>query len=78
MRNIHLFTARFTYNLNLQMFVERPAAAADRKHLNVVAIRHVANSIRTHGTGIMNTTVNFVYQCAEPLAPPPSTQNPLP
>ena len=62
MRNIHLFVARFTYNMNMQMFCERPAAAADRKHLNVVAIRHVANSIRTHGTGIMNTTVNFVYQ----------------
>ena len=24
--------------------------------------RHIANSIRTHGTGIMNTTVNFSYQ----------------
>jgi len=32
------------------------------KHLNTIGIRHIANSIRTHGTGIMSTTVNFVYQ----------------
>lgn len=62
MRNIHLFVAKFSYNLNMQMFVERPSAAQDRRHLNVLAIRHVANSIRTHGTGFMNTTVNCVYQ----------------
>jgi WASH complex subunit 7 len=30
--------------------------------LNTIHIKHVANSIRTHGTGIMNTTVNFVYK----------------
>lgn len=62
MRNIHLFVAKFAYNLNMQMFVERPSAAQDRRHLNVLAIRHVSNSIRTHGTGFMNTTVNCVYQ----------------
>ncbi|EFJ28986.1 hypothetical protein SELMODRAFT_3014, partial [Selaginella moellendorffii] len=27
-----------------------------------VNVKHVANSIRTHGTGIMNATVNFAYQ----------------
>ncbi|KAF3854570.1 hypothetical protein F7725_022625 [Dissostichus mawsoni] len=32
------------------------------QHLNTINIRHIANSIRTHGTGIMNTTVNFTYQ----------------
>lgn len=30
--------------------------------MNTIGIRHIANSIRTHGTGIMSTTVNFVYQ----------------
>jgi len=43
----------------LQIFVER---SSNNKHLNTINIRHVANSIRTHGTGIMNTTVNFTYQ----------------
>ncbi|CAI8002431.1 WASH complex subunit 4 [Geodia barretti] len=59
MRNIHVFVANYSYNLNNQIFVERQS---NNKHLNTINIRHIANSIRTHGTGIMNTTVNFTYQ----------------
>lgn len=59
MRNIHVFVAKYSYNLNNQIFVER---ASNNKHLNTINIRHIANSIRTHGSGIMNTTVNFTYQ----------------
>jgi hypothetical protein len=54
MRNIDVFVSRYLYNLNNQIFVE---AESDNKHLNTINIRHVANSIRTHGAGIMNTTV---------------------
>ena len=39
----------------LQIFVE---LSSNNKHLNTINIRHIANSIRTHGTGIMNTTVS--------------------
>lgn len=56
------FVADYTYNLNEQLFVQRPAIT-ESKHLNTLHIRHVANSIRTHGTGIMNTAVNYVYKC---------------
>jgi WASH complex subunit 7 len=59
MRNVHIFVARYNYNMNTQIFVER---AFDQKHLNTINIQHISNSIRTHGTGIMNTTVNFTYQ----------------
>ena len=61
MRNIHVFVALYNYNLNEQYFVER---RADRgaKHLNSINIQSVTNSIRTHGSGIMNTCVNFTYQ----------------
>eukprot|EP01113_Clastostelium_recurvatum_P020853 TRINITY_DN2468_c0_g1_i2.p1 TRINITY_DN2468_c0_g1~~TRINITY_DN2468_c0_g1_i2.p1 ORF type:complete len:1156 (+),score=429.18 TRINITY_DN2468_c0_g1_i2:487-3468(+) len=59
MRNIHIFVARYNYNLNNQIFVER---SSESKTLNTINIGHIANSIRTHGTGIMNTTVNFTYQ----------------
>ncbi|CAL1261517.1 unnamed protein product [Larinioides sclopetarius] len=59
MRNIHLFVSNYLYNLNNQIFVER---SSSNKHLNTINIRHIANSIRTHGIGVMNTTVNFVYQ----------------
>lgn len=59
MRNIHIFVSKYLYNLNNQIFVEH---SSNNKHLNTINIRHIANSIRTHGTGIMNTTVNFTYQ----------------
>ena len=59
MRNIHVFVTRYLYNLNNQIFIEK---SSQNKHLNTINIRHIANSIRTHGIGIMNTTVNFTYQ----------------
>ena len=59
MRNIHIFVSHFSYNLNNQVFIEQ---SSNNKHLNTINIRHIANSIRTHGTGIMNTTVNFTFQ----------------
>lgn len=45
--------------MNTQIFVEQRSA---NKHLDSIGIRHVANSLRTHGTGVINTTVNFTYQ----------------
>ena len=62
MRNIHIFVVKYSYNLHLQTFVEKLADSVDRKHLNTISIRHVANSIRSHGIGIVNTTINYVYQ----------------
>eukprot|EP01018_Ginkgo_biloba_P015628 Gb_36999 [translate_table: standard] len=62
MHNIHIFVACYTYNLNTQVFIEKVSNAANRKNLNTVGVKHVANSIRTHGTGIISTTVNFAYQ----------------
>lgn len=59
MRNIHVFVSKYLYNLNTQCFVEYTSA---NKHLNTIRIHQIANSIWTHGTGIMNTTVNFIYQ----------------
>ncbi|XP_059616023.1 WASH complex subunit 4 [Phlebotomus argentipes] len=59
MRNIHVFVAQYVYNLNNQVFIERTSG---NKHLNTINIRHIANSLRTHGIGVVNTTVNFTYQ----------------
>ena len=59
MRNIHLFVARFGYNLNNQFFVEQSSSS---KHLSTIGIKHASNSIRTHGSGVVNTAVNFTYQ----------------
>lgn len=59
MRNIQTFVRDYNYNINNQVFIEK---ASNNKTLNTINIQHVSNSIRTHGTGIMNTTVNFTYQ----------------
>ena len=61
MRNIHIFVARYNYNLNQQFFIEKRSDKG-AKHLNSVSIRSISASIRQHGTGMMNTTVNAVYQ----------------
>ncbi|KAI2795690.1 hypothetical protein BLOT_016329 [Blomia tropicalis] len=58
-RNIQIFVAAYMYNLNNQFFLER---SSNNKHLNVLTIRHVSNSIQTHGFGIINSTVNYAYQ----------------
>ena len=61
MRNISTFVARFTYDMNMQQFVEyRPSKAS--KHLNSIKTHSIAASIRQHGLGIVNTTVNYTYQ----------------
>ncbi len=61
MRNIHIFVSRFTYNMNMQQFVEyRPDKSS--KHLNTIRIQSIAASIRQHGLGVLNTTVNYTYQ----------------
>jgi WASH complex subunit 7 len=61
MRNIHVFVARFSYNLNQQNFVERRPDRGS-KNLNTINIQSIAASLRQHGLGIIPTTVNFTYQ----------------
>ena len=46
---------------NGQNFVERRRERGS-KHLNSINTQSIAASFRTHGIGIMNTTVNFTYQ----------------
>ena len=61
MRNIHIFVKKYNYNMNGQFFLERkPTRGA--KHLNTINTQSISNSIRTHGLGMLNTTVNFTYQ----------------
>ena len=58
MRGMAEFSSAYVYNLNTQVFIEKQS---DNKFLNTVNIRHVANSVRTHGWGIINTTINNAY-----------------
>ncbi|KAK2957654.1 putative WASH complex subunit 4 [Blattamonas nauphoetae] len=57
-RNLHFFVSRYNYSMNSQLFIEKPST---NKTMNSMSVRHFANSIRTHGTGILNTTVNLAY-----------------
>lgn len=59
MRNIHLFVSHFHYNLNNQIFIE---GTSNNQTLHTIGIHNIANSLATHGFGIVNTTINFVYQ----------------
>ncbi|XP_055378504.1 WASH complex subunit 4 isoform X2 [Condylostylus longicornis] len=59
MRNIHIFVTKYNYNMNNQYFVEN---SSKNKYLNTICIKHVANSLQTHGSGFINTAVNFSYQ----------------
>ena len=61
MQNIHIFVARFSYNLNQQNFVERRPDRGS-KNVRTISIQSIAASLRQHGLGILNTTVNFTYQ----------------
>ena len=61
MRHIHHFCARYAYNLNQQFFIEKKSVKG-AKHLNSVNINSISSSIRQHGSGMINTTVNFAYQ----------------
>lgn len=59
MHNIEHFVSHYVYNLNFQIFIEQ---SSTNHFLNTVNIGHIANSLRRHGNGIINTTVNYTYQ----------------
>ncbi|EJD75121.1 WASH complex subunit 7 [Loa loa] len=58
-RNIDSFVENYDYNLNEQFFIEKDSKS---KQLTILTAEHVANSIRTHGMGIMHTMINHAYQ----------------
>ncbi len=58
-RNIPSFVANFKYNILNQRFLEM---AADNKIISCISIQQLSDSIRTHGLGILSTTVNAFYK----------------
>lgn len=58
-RNIPEFISRYTYSLYTQTFVE---ITGQSKQIFTVGITQITDSIKTHGLGILNTTVNSVYK----------------
>ena len=47
------------YSLHQQLFAQ--AANQGTRKVRMITIEHLAGSIRTHGLGVINTTVNYAY-----------------
>jgi WASH complex subunit 7 len=58
-RNIPTFVGAYKYNLLSQRFLE---ITSDAKIIACVSIQQLSDSIRTHGLGILSTTVNAFYK----------------
>ncbi|KAG9509637.1 WASH complex subunit 4, partial [Fragariocoptes setiger] len=67
-RNLASFVTLYDYNLYNQMFVEHVTMSLvqqgnnSKSQVNILLIHHVANSIQTHGYGIISTAVNMAYR----------------
>ncbi|KRW98285.1 hypothetical protein PPERSA_01723 [Pseudocohnilembus persalinus] len=58
-RNIPDFIQKYSYNLYNQTFFE---ITSENKQITSVGISQFSDSIKTHGLGILNTTINFAYK----------------
>ncbi|EYB94368.1 hypothetical protein Y032_0172g352 [Ancylostoma ceylanicum] len=59
MRSLGEFVSDFNYCLNQQLFIEK---TSPNRSLRVLTAEHMADSMRTHGLGVLNTSVNVTYQ----------------
>ncbi len=58
-RNIPSFISTFKYNLLSQKFLE---VTREDKVISSISIHQLSDSIRTHGLGILASTVNIFYK----------------
>ena len=59
LRNINEFVEKYKYNIFTQTFLE---VTTDAKQISSIGIKQLADSIKTHGMGILSTTVNAFYK----------------
>lgn len=58
-RNIPQFVTEYKYNILSQRFLE---VTGEGKIISCISIQQLSDSIRTHGLGILSTTVNAFYK----------------
>ncbi|KAE9420854.1 hypothetical protein Angca_007187 [Angiostrongylus cantonensis] len=59
MRSLKQFVADFNYCLHQEFFIEK---TSPNRTLRMLTVDHMADSMRTHGLGVLNTGVNLTYQ----------------
>lgn len=77
-RQIPVFVTEFKYNILNQRFLQ---VTNNDKIISCISIQQLSDSIRTHGLGILSTTVNAFYNflktypCPHPARSPPSASS---
>lgn len=59
LKNIPDFVEKYKYNIFTQTFLE---VTTEAKEISSIGIKQLSDSIKTHGLGIMATTVNAFYK----------------
>lgn len=59
MKALNTFTATYNYDLYHNLFVEKRSSS---RTLHILSWEHISNSLRMHGMGVVNTSVNLAYQ----------------
>ncbi|KJH48244.1 hypothetical protein DICVIV_05656 [Dictyocaulus viviparus] len=67
MRSLKQFVDDFNYCLHQEFFIEKMSA---NRTLRVLTVDHMADSMRVHGLGVLNTSVNLTYQRSNELGRP--------
>jgi WASH complex subunit 7 len=58
-RNIAIFVETHHYNLHSQVFVQESTAT---KQIRTIGVNQLLQSLRTHGYGLVNSMINFIFK----------------
>lgn len=58
-RNIHVFVENYHYNLHTQVFMQE---SSETKQIKTVGVNQLLYSLRTHGYGLLGSTLEFLYK----------------
>lgn len=58
-QNFCTFLQNYSYNIHSQQFFESPNTSS--RFLNVVSVKNIQMSLKTHGLGIIKAVVQKVY-----------------
>ena len=59
LRNLQKYVQNFNYNLHTNIFIE---ITKDTKQIKTISVNQILHSIKTHGVGILGTSINTIYK----------------